>query len=422
MALGQSSSVRLVPAARSGRVSRRPQHTFQIEAKPWEIEPFMIAPVLPGETMENLLLQARVVSDPIKSRLLGWWQEHYFFYVKHRDLPERDQFVDMMVNPNWDSGTVWSATDDAARYYEGGTGSGEKYINWLTKCMERIVFHYFRDEGDDAVNHLIRNGHYAAKAFGNSWMQSMQPEAAVSWTDVSISTAGDNAFTMAELTNAERMYEWLRSNGATPLSYEDYLRTYGVNIPKAEQEHTPELIRFARNWSMPISAIDPTDGSPSSAVTWSITERADKDRFFKEPGFIIGVSVTRPKVYKSRQLGYASAMLNNAYAWLPAVLSDDPNTSLKLLPDNNGLLGDFTDSGGAWIDVKDLYLYGDQYLGLTLTDTDKGLVALPTAGLNHEYATEAMADSLFVSDTAEMIRQDGIVSLNIRGRQVDTSS
>lgn len=418
----RSPSVRVVPAQRMGRVSRYPQHTFQVEHKPWEIQPFLIAPVLPGESMKNLLMQARVISDPIKSRLLGWWAEHFFFYVKHRDLAERDEFVQMMLDPAWTPANVDSATDNAYTYFEGGSGSGTLYIDWAAKCLECVVDNYFRDTDEVAGDHVIRTGRYAAKAFGTTWLQSLQPEAAVTWTDVSISTATDNAFTMRELSEAERQYEWLRQNGAVAMTYEEFLGTYGVQVPAAEELHKPELIRFTRNWAMPVSSIDPTDGSAASAVTWQITERADKDRFFKEPGFIIGVTVVRPKVYRSRQLGHASAMLNNAYAWLPALMSDDPTTSLKLLPDNNGLLGDFTDSGGAWVDVKDLFLYGDQFVNFTLTDTDKGLVALPSTALQTEYTVEADADALFAADTAELIRQDGIVSLNIAGRQVDTSS
>ena len=79
------ANVQVANLAQQRRVTRRPQHTFQLRHRPWEIQPFMLAPVLPGETMQNLLLQARVVTDPIKNPLIGWWCEHYVFYVKHRD-------------------------------------------------------------------------------------------------------------------------------------------------------------------------------------------------------------------------------------------------------------------------------------------------------------------------------------------------
>ena len=72
-------------ANRVGRVQRHPKHTFHLFTRPYQIQPFLIAPVLAGETMKNLLLQARVVTDPVQNRLIGWWQEYYFFYVKARD-------------------------------------------------------------------------------------------------------------------------------------------------------------------------------------------------------------------------------------------------------------------------------------------------------------------------------------------------
>ena len=82
----------------SGRVSRRPQHSFQVEHLPYQIQPFFLAPVIPGETMENALLQARAVSDPLKHPLIGWWLEHYLFYVKLTDLDDREYFTNLMIS------------------------------------------------------------------------------------------------------------------------------------------------------------------------------------------------------------------------------------------------------------------------------------------------------------------------------------
>ena len=92
----------LTPINATGRKSRRPSHPFQLKTRPWQIQPFCIAPVLPGETLKNLLLQSRVVSDPLKHPLIGWWCEYYYFYVKHRDLAGRDDFTEMMLNINKD--------------------------------------------------------------------------------------------------------------------------------------------------------------------------------------------------------------------------------------------------------------------------------------------------------------------------------
>ena len=53
---------------RARRRVRAPMHTFAVRQKPYQIVPFCLAPVLAGETLQNLLMQARVVTDPVKSR------------------------------------------------------------------------------------------------------------------------------------------------------------------------------------------------------------------------------------------------------------------------------------------------------------------------------------------------------------------
>ena len=82
--------------APTSRRSRRPKHKFQIRVKPYQIAPFMIAPVLPGETLTQTYFEAREVSDPIKNPLVGWASEWFMFYVKIRDLHERDTLEDQL--------------------------------------------------------------------------------------------------------------------------------------------------------------------------------------------------------------------------------------------------------------------------------------------------------------------------------------
>jgi len=70
----------------ASRVPRRPNHTHHLRHKPYVLQPFMIAPVLPGETLQNMLLQDRCVTDPVKGRLVGWWLEHWYFYIPLRAI------------------------------------------------------------------------------------------------------------------------------------------------------------------------------------------------------------------------------------------------------------------------------------------------------------------------------------------------
>ena len=67
----------LRPVGQVSRKSRRPSHPFQLRHMPWQIQPFLIAPVLPGETLKNILLQSRAVTKPIKNGIVGIRIEHH---------------------------------------------------------------------------------------------------------------------------------------------------------------------------------------------------------------------------------------------------------------------------------------------------------------------------------------------------------
>lgn len=414
----------IIQLPNQGRRLRRPQHTFQVRHLPYQIQPFCIAPVLPGETMRNLLMQSRVVTDPIRNPLIGWWIEYYFFYVKHRDLAERSELESMVLDPTWNAGNIDDTVDSAPFYHQGEVNA----VNFTQLCLKRVTEEFFRDEGVAWNAHII-DGVPLASITGNSWLDSVINDTDYIAPDVSVSDIdahGDSEIYASEIERAMAQWEYLKLNGLTTQSYEEFLQTYGVRLPQVEL-HRPELLRFVREWSYPTNTVDPTTGAPSSAVSWSVAERADKDRFFTEPGFVFGVTVCRPKVYLSGQKGAVSHFLNDVYSWLPAVMDDNPQTSLKRFASGTGPLPGNTDA--YWIDVKDLFLYGDQFVNFALDATDAGLVPLPTAGLQKRYVpTEADIWALFVDEgegendpTKVLCRQDGIVNLTIAGRVQDTS-
>ena len=112
MVTKRDPKVKLAPAyALSRRQLRRPQHRFSLRIRPYQLQPFLIAPVLPGETCKNILTQARVVTDPLDpaTKLVGWWCEQFYFYVKHRDLAEgtvRDTVSNMVLDPATDMDAI----------------------------------------------------------------------------------------------------------------------------------------------------------------------------------------------------------------------------------------------------------------------------------------------------------------------------
>ena len=100
-------AVTVAPTRRAGRVTRSPRHTFLTTMNPYVLTPFLLAPVLPGETLKSALLQVRAVTDPVRNPLVGWHLEHYLFYVKHRDLDIRDDLAEMMLDPEGPFRPLW---------------------------------------------------------------------------------------------------------------------------------------------------------------------------------------------------------------------------------------------------------------------------------------------------------------------------
>lgn len=423
---GQIQVVQAMNLPQVRRVHRRPQHKFNLKSKPYEIVPFMIAPVLPGETLENLLLQSRAVSDPIQNALIGWHKEYYFFYVKHRGLAATDTtglLQSMMLDPATSLAALKAGAISTPYYtFKGG-------VDFVTMCLRAIVEEYFRDEGETWNTATVEN-YVAAQIDQEQWFQSIKLEAATGDdTELPGVDELEELDVLPGFTTQYAQWEIMRDSGLTDLTYEDFLRSYGVSIPKTEDEggtpdekHRPELLRFIREWTYPTNHVNPANGTPSSAVSWSIAERADKKRFFKEPGFVFGVTVTRPKLYMGNQKGAAVGLLDSPYAWLPAVLMDTPYTSLKELTNSatDGIL--LSQGDDLWIDVRDLFKYGDQFVNHTMGAAANHGLAIPAASLaNLKYPTDAMVESLFVTAGSEYIREDGVVHLNVLSRVKDTT-
>lgn len=445
MAIRPSISVR--PVAPQARSIRRPQHTWQLSQRPWTIQPFLIAPVLPGETLRNLIHQSRVVTDPVVSKLTGWWCEYYYFYVKHRDLHEVESIGDlttgqggsvitharwdaiqkMHLDPEYDLRTELNVTTDDPEFYaDHQTGGG---VNWTKLCLARIVSEYFRDEDEDLASQGAFSGSnlWQAKAVPNrsNAIDSLMQGAAVAAEDVELEVPVNATpdpdvaeLSMSAFDQAWRTYQWLQQSNLVQMSFEDYLATHGVQVPRPETAALPELIRYDRSWQYPSNTVDPADGSVASAVSWSPAFRADKDRFFAEPGFIMGVCVVRPKVYLTGQRSAMAHHLTKAIDWLPAVLAGDPRASLRFYADNVGPFPSFSDTSGYWVDLKDLFLYGDQFFNVDSASVVNPL-ALPAADGKKRYATLDEAKALFVDSTNDVltrIRQDGVATLMIASR------
>ena len=401
--------VSMTPVDRTGRKTRRPQYPFYVRSRPWELVPFLLAPVLPGETFKDALLQSRVVTDPIKNRFVGWWMEYFFFYVRHRDLDIAADLEEMMLDPEKDMSMHFTAAS-APWFHQGG-------VNYRKLCLDKVVEHYFRAPNEGAVTPF---GDYPVATIDTQDVldSAITDAEFVGAIDVDVDENADSTITTAEIDKAMRMWQFARANNLTDMDYDDYLRTFGIKVPEAQSDK-PELMRFIREWQYPSNTINPANGSATTAVSWAIRDKINKDRFFREPGFIIGISCARPKVYLGNHAGSFTASMHDAMAWLPAIMRDDPYTSLrKFEQDVRSPLANQT--GDYWVDIKDLFLYGEQFVNTTSAP----LIAMPTAALEKRYPTLAMAQGLFVDSTPgtlQHVEQDGIINLSVLGSLTDTT-
>lgn len=421
----QRQVVAVNPRPIQKRIPRSPVHHFNVRSKPYEVTPLMIAPVLPGETLSSLTFNATMVSDPIKNSLIGWHHEYFFFYVKHRALSHWDTtglLQSMMLDVTQTATALAAGANDTPYYtFKGG-------IPYMKACLQAVVNEYFRDEGEDHTTALL-DQYPAVQIPQESWFHSIKKESAGA-DDLELPGVDE----MEELdilpgfSTQYAQWELLRDANQTDLTYEDYLRSYGVSIPKSEDEggtpderHRPELLRHIRKFVQPANTINPADGVPASVLYGRFTESLEKRRYFKEPGFIIGLSVTRPKLYLSNQKGSAVGMLKDYLGWLPAVLQGAPYTSVYEVLDSvtDGILQNQTED--YWLDLKDLYIHGDQFCNYAMTAADTHAIALPSATLEVKYPTEPMVDTLFKTVGAEYIKQDGVCFVNVLGGLKDTT-
>lgn len=406
----------LMTAPPTGRVGRYPKHNFQIKEQVFTAQPFMIAPVLPGETLESLFFESRVVTDPIKNSIIGWKKQYYYFYVRITDLLN-DTIRDMFIDPdNVDlTATLGIVANNTPNYTAKGG------IDYVDRCMKRIVEEYFRDEGTTAASETNADGTYRVQHRTENFLDSLTDK-----DDLPEGAAIAGATDMADLDRLMDAFNHLRALGVANMTYEDFLRSYGISIPKKD-ENKPEMLASFSDFQYPSNTVNSSTGIPVSAVSWVFKNGHRKPKFFKEPGFIIGVSVTRPKIYFAGLAGNMAAHMGRAWDWMPNYLAELPETKLKQFAAGAGPLGDrTTDTDLYWLDMADLLMHGDQFQNVLpfavvpATDGTTHMAALPSQTLTWRYPSEQFGKDIFATPaSAFYVRSDGYVSLGIKGKQID---
>lgn len=427
----RSPQVQIAPAyARTERVGRRPQNPFSLRTRPFQIQPFMLHPVLPGETLKSLVLQSQVWSDPLASGMknVGWWCEYWFFYVKHRDLLGFEvasdglgkDLIDMFVSNESIAGHQ-DADGNAWTYCPPGG------VDFLLSATARIVDEYFRDEGEawNTAGTTLDNVPMC-QIYGpgrNDAFEHLTLAAAYADRRVELDADNDgNIYVGDEMNRAFQEWAAASDSGLIDMTYEDWMRTYGGGAPNVDPDrvdyHRPEEIGYFRQWTYPTNTVEPTDGEPSTAVGWRYAQQLRKSFAFQEPGWIVGLNAVRPKVYLENQEGLVAAMMQTRDSWLPAIRNAESNVSHLLIDDDTGPLKGIMGTPGTdyWVDLRDLLNNGEQFVNYA--PGGPSFMELPTAAGVRRYAASTEIDEMFAAASpANLFRQDGMCSLHILGRQ-----
>lgn len=377
--------------------------------------------------MKNALVQYSALSDPVKNPLIGWWLEHYIFYVPFRAMNASADLQTMVLDPAF--GELAAGHDVAATTWLYHANAGDP--SFAQQALRSVVENFFRDEGEDWVTNANLDNVPQIGLTRHGWRESMildsqttggtnEPDTVPGEYDQDGELGGIFGSGAANFTAAYDAYQALVAAKVLNVTFEDWLRTYGVRMPKPQDEPVPELVRYHKDWKYPGQTVDPATGAVAAAFRWRDSFRADKDRKFKEPGVLIGITCASPKVYFSKQVQAVIDSMKTSLDWLPAVLADQAFTSLKKFAGTAGPLAGNVGGVDYWIDIRDLFTGGDQFVNFSLASTDAGLVALPTATLGRRFLASADVDALFsAAAPANLVRQEGTCQLTILGNVVD---
>lgn len=382
--------------AKTQRTVRAPFNPFYTAGRPMQIVPCLYHPVLANETLTNMKFEARIVTDPLAAPLSGGAMEFYLYYVKLTDLVAVDDAVKAMITTPLTPYTNASAANVA--WYHNGGG-----VNWLKLCYDRIIETEFRTEQESASTAVLGDYALASIRLPHTGPFSSIAEAA---NYTGLSDLGD-ATTSEALDLALESYNQLQDNGLINMSYEDYLRMVGIKVNK-EADHEPELIWSTRKWSYPVNTVEPSTGVPTTALSWVFEEAKKSKKLFKEWGFLVGLSVFRPKFYRANQNAAVTHFFDRGVSWISSVLNPNPATSIRLFSDTatDGPLGT-SQAAGYGMDMRDLLHYGDQFTNLSLAaGSGRNLATLPLDATEARFITSADADAVF-SGASKTVRMDG---------------
>lgn len=399
-----------------GRTRKRRTPSFPLAGgmRPFGLYPIMFTPVLPGETLDAVSIKETLVSSTIVNPLAGAWAEVWLFFVRLTDI-DRDlsgMFLGQLTDPS-----AYQAGSDKPRYFTKSGG-----LDWCYLASSVCHKHFFLDEGEAAQT---TDGVHKIKRIVRDFTESAVKQGTAD--GVAEPTAQE------ETTPQLQAYLAMRQMGMASFSYEDYLKTYGVNVEVEEGQ--PELLEYRRYWTAPSNVIDPATGAPSGAWYWRVDEQLGKrPKMFKEHGFVIALQAVRPKLFDASQVASYASQLWGFADFVPSYTLNDPTIGIREMDADGGDVFAGTNftatiSNEVWFDHHDLLMHGEQFINgasrftVPTSSYRSFLDGATDAQVRGQYATETDIDALFTTSTASerVVDYEGLMTLGIKGHVQDNT-
>lgn len=422
----------VVPASRQqSRVGRYPKTPFNLIFKPWQIQPFCLFPVLPGESLKGAHLEFQCWSDPLlaNSKNTGWTNEGALFYVPWSCLPGWEAATDglgkdmrdMMVSGESQAGNQ-DSDGNAWTYCAPGA------IDYVLEATKRVVECYYRNEGE-AWDVSTTDGVPMAPAFGPTHkdvLDKLTLASAYADRRQGLDFDGSGTITADDWLLAMQHAAAIQDGTGPTMDYEDWLRSaggqamIGTKDPERDVYHEPELLAKWREWGMPTNTVEPSTGVPAVAQGWRVTKQLKQAFRFPEWGWILGVQLVRPKVYYSAQQGLFAGMMQTRDNWFPPNLDGRQYEPHLLIDDATGPLKAVMDAGNVdyWVDLRDLLNGGEQFLNYAPSSASAPVVTAPAADGTRRYVTSTNQMAVFTDTTNGRLRCDGVIALNVAGQAI----
>lgn len=422
-----------VPGTRQGegRVGRRPETHFDLRFKPYQIQPFCLFPVLPGETMTNCTIQLQGWTDPLKAVCKNqiWHAEAYLYYVKMRDLPGWDDASDDIgkdLIDMFESNESLSSHQVAAG--NAWSGCAAYGVDFAARALERVVDAFWRDEGHPWNGPAAIDGVPIASVLGNRRDVTDHLTVASQYGDrrANLDWDASGTITVDDIELAYREWVGQKDGPELDMDYEDWVRAAGgkavTKNDEREELHLPEELTGVREFSYPTNTVEPTTGTPSVAVGFRWRKGTRKMFRFEEWGWVLGVVCWRPKLLHGQQQGLFATMMQQRDNWFPPNM--DPRSwspHMNLTETQGPLAGNVTAAQVSyWVNLRDLMRHGEQFTNYTVVPGDGTTARTPdgTAAYGYWYPSAADAMGPFADTAAGRIRVSGVVQLGIKTHKV----